>query len=231
MMNFQNWNQQDLKGEWMISLKVDGMQIRKVEDPNGEYNSIKGSSRYNYVTKGGKPVYNLPVFINKFDVAEIFCGSWNETMSIARASKSERRRIKRSEIYPLLPNIDKRLIIGTFTNPDAQLIQIAFNQAVAWEYEGLVLRQGDIFIKVKPSFTEDVRIIGFVEGKGKHKGRLGKFITEGGGVGTGFNDNQRENIWALRDHLIGKTIEVEVTSQAPGGKFRHARFIRMRPDK
>ena len=36
----------------------------------------------------------------------------------------------------------------------------------------------------------------------------------------------------LADNLpIGKTIEVEVMELTPTGKFRHPRFMRLRPDK
>lgn len=228
MINFNNWNGKALKGEWLFTLKIDGWQARN----NTIFSSIVAS---NFVSKGLNRLNNLPnILIKDCEIAEIFCGTWNNTQSILSASKSKRRQVKRSEIYPLYPNIDPRLVIGTFTDPDARLIKLAFEQAVAEEYEGLVLRQGDNFIKVKPTYSEDVKITGWTEGKGKFKGMLGKFHTEHGDVGTGFTTAQREMYWKyIKYDKIhdGTMIEVEAMSKSSKGILRHPRFVRIRNDK
>lgn len=223
MLKFKNYTGQSLKGDWLFTYKIDGWQAKQYETDTG--------LEVKTLSKGGKPLYHLPDIMPKFDIAEIFCGSWNETQSILSASKSKRRQVKLDEIYPLFPDIDKRLVIGTFRDPSAKLINIAFNQAINMEYEGLVLRKGNEFIKVKPTYSEDVPITGFVQGNGKLKGMLGKFTTDSGDVGTGFTELQRKALWRIRKKLIGIMIEVESMEKLPNGKLRHPRFIRLRLDK
>jgi ATP-dependent DNA ligase len=99
---------------------------------------------------------------------------------------------------------------------------------VSQGYEGLVLRQGDRWLKVKPKETYDVLVTGIVEGTGKYAGKLGALITDMGKVGTGFTDKDREDLFTLPINTI---IEVECMELTPKGKFRHPRFIRVRYDK
>ena len=218
-MKFKNWDGKSLSGPWTITVKIDGIQAQK-------HNGVA-------LTKGGNPLYNMPKRLPAFDVAEVYCGSWNETDSIVRSSKSKRRQVRRNEIYRILPDIDPRLNVGVFTDPDARLIRLAFEQALAGEAEGLVLRQGDTFIKVKKSYTEDVRVTGFIEGKGKFKGMLGKFKTESGDVGTGFTSSQRKMFWDARKSKAWKNLIIEVKGmeKTEKGKIRQPRFIRLRLDK
>jgi DNA ligase-1 len=218
-MKFKNWNGEDLQGEWLITIKKDGIQCRKTD--NG------------IVSKNGNPLYNFPANAKNFTIAEVFCGSWSETMSIVRSSKSVRRKVRNNEIYPLYPEVDNRLILAQLENPSKEGIKLFFNAAVEAGHEGLVLRKigTNEFIKVKTVYTDDVKILGYVEGKGKHEGRLGKFITEDGDCGTGYSDKEREEFWENRDKLIGTYIEVDSMERTPKGKLRNPRFIRLRPDK
>jgi hypothetical protein len=215
---FKNWNGQDLEGSWLFTIKIDGVQ------------AIKGNNG-SVVTKRGKPLYNLPKTTKDFEVAEIFCGSWNKTMSIIRASKSKRRKIRPSEIYPLFPNPDRRLILGRYVDPPAAFIRKMFLLNEALGHEGLVLRGQDVLIKVKSDYTEDLVITGMVEGKGRLKGKLGKLETLNGEVGTGFTDQERGEIWASKEALIGTYVEVKYTEKTKNNKLRNPRFIRLRPDK
>lgn len=100
-------------------------------------------------------------------------------------------------------------------------------------FEGLVLRQGNRWIKVKPFETHDVPITGFVEGRGQHSGMLGIVTTALGNVGSGFSEVERIALWAdaQAGMLIGQIIEVSYMEFTSTGKFRHPTFIRMRPDK
>ena len=85
--------------------------------------------------------------------------------------------------------------MGHLTNPSAADIRAALQRANDLGFEGLVLRQSDHWIKVKPEETHDVAITGFVEGKGKHLGRLGYVTTDKGAVGAGFTDAERQLLW------------------------------------
>lgn len=101
------------------------------------------------------------------------------------------------------------------------------------------------WLKIKPYSEMDCKIVGFDEGEGKYEGTLGSIsvrvpITrrEGGWsqhithVGTGMNDEERDNIWKNREKLIGKLAEVRYRAISPK-KIRliEPRLIRIRVDK
>lgn len=228
-MTFKEWDGKPLTGRWLFTIKIDGVQ--------GSFHD--GA----IVTKGGFAMSHIPQNVidsvekshkwngNAQDKMEVFCGSWNETMSIVRAFKSKRRDVRIDEIYPLFPNIDKRLDLGSYDNPTAEEIRNQFNKVVKAGYEGLVLRQGDVFIKVKTVYTKDVKITGFVEGKGKFAGMLGKVTTDEGDCGTGYTNDQRKEIWANRKKLLGKFVEIKSMETTKNGKLRNPRFVRLRLDK
>lgn len=215
-MKFKDYNGADLKGEWLFTVKVDGIQCKK-----------KGKK---HLSKGLKPLFNIPKTEKKFEIAEIYVGNRNDTWSIVSASVSERRMITEEEIYPLYPEADERLIIQKITDPTESQIRSWFETAREMGYEGLVLRQGTKFIKVKDKYTIDVKVTGLeISTAPSHPGLLKEFITEKGRVGTGLTKDQR-NIY-LDKSLIGTYIEVEVTELSKNGKMIHPRFIRLRPDK
>lgn len=135
-----------------------------------------------------------------------------------------------SNMYSLDP-LDERLMLANVLAPSADYIKRCLAAARSHGHEGLVLRQKDIWLKVKPEETYDVKITGFIEGTGRNKGRLGAVMTERGKVGVGFSDHDRNTIWQLREKLIDSTIEVSCMQLTEAGKFRHARFVRLRPDK
>lgn len=205
------WTGGNLDGEWEVTLKLDGVRVIKKE--SGAF------------SRSDKPLYNVPDTLPVGDY-ECFADSWENTVHLLRTQKG-------------LPTIDERhffsldpicsaLIHSTLSNPKASLITELMENVVASGLEGLVLRQGDRWLKVKPTETYDVPVIGLKDGKGRNEGRLGAFITPMGNVGVGLTDVQREEYNTL---LIGTIIEVSCMSLTPNGKFRHPRFIRVRHDK
>ena len=86
--------------------------------------------------------------------------------------KGDTPSIAQEHLYGLAP-LDPRLHWGSLTNPGPADIRTQLKRANALGYEGLVLRQGDQWIKIKPAETHDVSIAEYVEGRGKHRGRLG----------------------------------------------------------
>lgn len=138
--------------------------------------------------------------------------------------------IQPSSMYSLDP-LDERLILANVLAPSADYIKKCLAAARSHGHEGLVLRQGDIWLKVKPEETYDVKITGFIEGTGRNKGRLGAVMTERGKVGVGFSDQDRKYIWENQNCLMEETMEVSCMQLTESGKFRHARFVRLRPDK
>jgi DNA ligase-1 len=137
--------------------------------------------------------------------------------------------------------------VTLYDNPTAGAVRAIMLDAVEAGYEGLVLRQGDVWLKVKPTETYDVRILDVIEGVGKRKGHVGFFQTAKGKVGgfKGVSYEDLNRLWKqhTRDGtpshvagvspgpLIGQTIEVECLHLTPDGKFRLPRFVRFRPDK
>lgn len=109
-------------------------------------------------------------------------------------------------------------------------------------YDGLIMADPDGFwikgngtggekIKIKPSLSFDLEVVGTAPGKGKHEGRIGNLIVrykDGKllGVGTGLSDADRE-----RDDWVGKIIEVEAMGHSNDGSLREPRMKAVRHDK
>lgn len=113
-----------------------------------------------------------------------------------------------------------------------------------------------ILLKVKRFFDDEATIIGFTElqhnaneavenvlgytERSSHKdnmvgmGVLGKFTVSWGTVefdiGTGFDQNQREQYWKDQKKLMGKTITFKYQSLGPNGKPRFPVFLGFRND-
>lgn len=89
----------------------------------------------------------------------------------------------------------------------------------------------------KPTETEDFRITGAIEGKGKWKGALGAFLLDLGlpkpqEAGGGRIDlATRTDWWRRRTDLIGKFVEVTFKCRTPDGYLREPILIRLREDK
>jgi hypothetical protein len=213
-MKFKNWNNEDLKGIWQIFIKIDGVRCHKIEGK--------------YFSRNNKLLYNIPEFDG--EVAEIYCGSFKDSIINTRTSSKE-MTIKKEHIYELLPNIDKRLVIGIYENPSKEFINSLLQEQLSKGNEGLILLQDNKRIKVKSCYSEDVLIKGFIEGNGKYVNTLGAIMTEFGNVGTGLTDEDRNIIWNNKETLLDTYIEVEFMEKTPDNKFRHPRFKRLRPDK
>jgi hypothetical protein len=218
------WKENDLEGMWDITVKIDGV--------NAIWSAEKG-----FLSRREKPLYNanqagMDVGAIEGEVYEIFCGSFKETISIVRSSKTEKREVTEYELFDLEPEIDPRLHLITLENPRADDIKEVFKAVLDKGYEGLVLRgpNGER-LKVKDKITLDLTVIDIVEGKGRNKGRVGALVTNMGKV-SGMSDAQREEFWEHGGaNIIGKIIEVECMEVTEAGKLRHARFIRERWDK
>lgn len=218
----RTWNGKKLSGEWLVSLKVDGVRAIWHDDQG-------------WLSRANKQLHNIPEWQpGQPRDCEIFVGSFRDTIRATRTKlpKSDTPCILPHHMYGLEP-LDPRLHCGTTTNPTPDDIRAEHQHANDRGYEGLVLRQGNDWIKIKPAETHDVAITGFVEGRGKHIGRLGYVKTAKGAVGSGFTDNERELLWveAKAERLLGQVIEVSCMQFTPDGQFRHPFFVRMRPDK
>lgn len=128
-------------------------------------------------------------------------------------------------------------------------LRFFYQEALAQGFEGVMVKnlespyisgKSNYWLKLKPVDSADLYIMGFVEGKGKHKGKLGALLCEYGKVeakvGTGFTDAQRVRMWESQWKLLGKMVEVEfqsVTKPNKKGKvsLRFPTFKCLRLDK
>jgi hypothetical protein len=216
------WDGKQLTGQWNVTLKIDG--VRAI-----------WNDEHGWLSRANKPLYNMPPWMmGQPRDCEVFVDTFRDTIRAIRTKSSniDTPAILPEHLYGIEP-LDSRLHWGKLTNPTTDEILGQLRRANILGHEGLVLRQPDRWIKVKPHETHDVAITGFAEGNGKHRGRLGYVTTEKGAVGSGFADIERQTLWAeaLAGTLVGHVIEVSCMQFTPAGQFRHPSFVRMRPDK
>lgn len=223
----KDWNGKALTGLWEVTFKIDGVRAF--------WNKGEWTSR------NGKPLYNLPRLRTPKGPPEGFEAyahdrgqtskeRFKATIQAVRAKNKPDRALNTSHLFPLAP-IDTRLTDGDIKDPTVGTITELLERALRLGHEGLMLRQGNKWIKVKPEETYDVRILDFIPGEGKHIGRLGAVITSRGKVGTGFTDEERKAIWDDRKNYRGKIIEVGCMGLTEAGQFRHPRYEGLRLDK
>lgn len=94
-----------------------------------------------------------------------------------------------------------------------------------------------VWVKDKKDEFVDMLIGGYVEGEGKYNGSLGAIVawnpeTEAWtNVGTGFTDQERQEIWDNKEDYLGRKIEVKVLEvNSKTGVSRAPRFQRIHSD-
>ena len=89
-------------------------------------------------------------------------------------------------------------------------------------------------IKFKGEMECDLEIVAVEEGTGKYAGKLGAVVCrsrpENGisitvNVGSGFNDDHRNNLWAIRDSLIGKIVAVKYNMRSKNKAGEESLFL------
>ena len=90
-------------------------------------------------------------------------------------------------------------------------------------------------MKLKAFHDVDLPIEGFVEGSGRHRGKLGAVVVDYNGVnvqvGSGFSDKLREQIWNDRENFTGRIIEIRYQEVTPDGSLRFPTFVCFRNDR
>lgn len=107
------------------------------------------------------------------------------------------------------------------------------NFVVEGDYEGVVFRHSKGLLdtpiyRQKNVVLDKYTISGFEEGEGKYAGMLGAVTcTNGGKVGGGFDDKERQDIWDNKEKYLHKIMEVEGRKRfADSGLLRHPNFVR-----
>lgn len=127
-------------------------------------------------------------------------------------------------IYELLDKVEKEGKEGLMIN--------IFNG----KYECKRTRQ---LLKLKTMQTVDLKIVGFEEGTNKYEGKLGRLNVDYKGqilgVGSGFSDEERVEIWNNQDKYLGRICEIqyfeESKNQQGGTSLRFPVYKGLRLDK
>jgi DNA ligase-1 len=129
------------------------------------------------------------------------------------------------------------------------------NDTVAAGYEGIMIKdplatyrtkRTDAWMKIKPFITVDLEVVGIEPGKpeSKFKHTLGGLVCRGVDqgkhievtVGGGYSEELRDQIWADKDTVIGRTVEIKgdaLTKSQDGDTWslRFPVFMGFRDDK
>jgi len=128
--------------------------------------------------------------------------------------------------------------------PDYEEIKEIHDSYVKEGFEGAMIKfldapykfgRGYEVMKLKAFHDVDLPITGFLEGTGKHAGKLGSFQVDYQGVevqvGSGLTDDLREVVWKDQESFLGRIIEVRYQEVTPDGSLRFPTFVCFRNDK
>lgn len=108
-----------------------------------------------------------------------------------------------------------------YEGTDRSEIMKCLDFATEQGWEGIMLNKNTPYeckrttnlIKVKKFLSADLEVVDVLEGDGRLKGTLGalvvKYKNNTVNVGSGYDDETRKKIWANRENMIGKIIEVK----------------------
>ena len=226
-MKYIDWDGKDIKitQPAMLTVKLDGICC------------IIDRERGYCVSRAGKRLRHTDLIYEYFkdtkhEAGEIYLGSFKDTISAVRSIEGDEIPLNCFFTHTPSTLLHSQLLIRYImvdTIVPATHLNELLTTLVQQGYEGMVYHEETRRVKIKPKVTYDVKITGVLSGKGKYIHKLGAFATDMGNVGTGFTDGERERYY--NDELMGKMIEVAAMELTESGKFRHPRFIRMRPDK
>jgi ATP-dependent DNA ligase len=150
------------------------------------------------------------------------------------------------EVNKLLPKGNLKLVPQVVINSEAE-IETAYSTFVAQGYEGIMLKypeapyffdRTDCWLKLKPIETIEAKILQVLPGDAskRNENRLGRLVVQmpdgsEARIGTGYSDEQREELWKIRDKLVGKKAEFKVQKDPTQiAVARFPRFIKIRWD-
>ena len=137
------------------------------------------------------------------------------------------------------PNLDTIRDVDTRMVYNTEEVEAKHEDFLELGYEGSILRQNKPYeckrsytlMKVKDFSDAEATIIGFVEGKGKRKGTLGKFLMrDADGVefgcppGKGYNYKDLSNLLHRAKHYIGAIATFTYFERTKAGSYRHPLF-------
>jgi DNA ligase-1 len=138
------------------------------------------------------------------------------------------RRDRLTQLSSLF-NYRIQLVEATLVNLDLDEGQAQFKDmnklALDEGYEGLMIKpahdgykckRSHAWLKIKPFIEVTLKVVALEEGTGKNEGLLGALVVEGEddgkffhlNVGSGLTDENREQIWADQNNVIGQLVEI-----------------------
>ena len=118
-----------------------------------------------------------------------------------------------------------------YIGKDENMIIKLLDEAVNNDEEGVMVNLADAvyeckrttnILKAKLMKSCDLCIVGFEEGEGNFKGTLGATLVEYKNnivkVGSGYQLEERNRIWANKDKLIGRIMEVQYFEESINSK-------------
>jgi DNA ligase-1 len=185
------------------------------------------------------------MLFNEFE--EGFCNfpQWRRTAILENCKEKFESH---TDCVRVMPGID----VDLDTVQGHDVLRRYADDAVAAGFEGIMIkdvaapyecRRSSSWMKWKPVYDYDLRVVAVEEGTGKNVGRLGALVCEGVdqgkqirvNVGSGFTDDERNDYWANQSTVIGQTVVVmcdAVTQNQDGGySLRFPRFKTFRDDK
>lgn len=148
--------------------------------------------------------------------------------------------LKTNEFVQILPTIYKGKDINQITKLLENYRQKGAEGLMANLSSGLYeYKRSKNILKIKVMQTIDLRVIDYIEGENKLKGKLGALVVDFKGkqvgVGSGYTDEERTLFWNNREDLLNKIIEIsffEITKDKDGKEsLRFPVFLRLRDDK
>jgi DNA ligase-1 len=160
--------------------------------------------------------------------------------------------LRKDILHTTLTNLKLNYIIEVpilYKGTDKNMIIKLLDEAIAKDQEGVMVnisnspyecKRTKFILKVKKMNTCDLKIIGFEEGDGKNKGTLGRinvsYKNNIVGVGSGFTDEMRNEIWNNQEKYLNKIAEIQYFEETTNSKddklsLRFPVFIDMRWDK
>ena len=136
-----------------------------------------------------------------------------------------------------LPTSNCIKTVPSYRVDDTEEVDVYHEKSLNAGYEGSILRKDKPYeckrsfnlLKVKDFFDTEATIVGFVEGKGKRKGTVGKFIAEDKD-GVMFGMPVMDKFKYLQDNFkamqgwIGKTATFTYFERTKAGSYRHPLF-------
>lgn len=188
-----------------------------------------------------------PVDHRKLEKTNFYCFDYIDRDAISRKLPQRHRYRALQHILELYASKEPSnlLLVPSIYVYAEDEVQECYQEFIEEGWEGAMLKDIDAeyspgkrskaWLKLKPTKTYDCRITGFVEGLGKHEGRLGALrVTLPDGtevsVGTGFTDSEREAFWSRQHELFGSLVEVK-SQDDEVATVRHPVFVRLREDR